>query len=144
MIKISHSQRSSKMFSAIERQDSRIYFYLSRLFLLAGFSLCSAVCSAQMYKCVDSNGNSVFADKPCGPDAQVHTVHVQPPSAGFSGSVSNMQIGPSYVSPDTPAFSTYAPTPTPRTYVARTREVHIEVERPRKAATEQRVQHGEK
>jgi hypothetical protein len=130
------------MFNAKELKKSRIYFYLSRSLILPGLSLCSAVCYAQMYKCVDANGNSVFADKPCGPDAQVHVVHVQPPSAGFSGSVSNMQIGPSYVSPDTPAFSTYSPTP--RTYVARTNEVRVVVERPKNTASAQRVQHSEK
>jgi hypothetical protein len=54
--------------------------------LLMSLSLFSAHCSAQMYKCVNASGDSVFADKPCGPDAQPHVVKLPPPSAGFDSS----------------------------------------------------------
>lgn len=71
-----------------------------RVGIIVLFALTSGVCSAQMYKCVDANGTATFSDKPCGPNAQVHIVQQQAKSAAFSGSVSTLETGATYHSPD--------------------------------------------
>lgn len=60
------------------------------LSVAAALILCSAECSADMYKCIAANGTQVFSDRPCGPDAQVH--NVKPETYSSDNSMSPAEI----------------------------------------------------
>jgi len=85
MNKLFMRQESSKPihFNQPGKNSMKRYFIGSVIFL--SLSSVSAVCLAQMYKCVDPNGHQVFSDKPCGANTQVHVVH-NTNSAGYDSS----------------------------------------------------------
>jgi hypothetical protein len=46
--------------------------WLPKIWILVGLLAVSTTGSAQIYRCITPQGQTVFSDRSCGPDAQIH------------------------------------------------------------------------